>query len=401
MIRALAFVIAFVAAIGASAVEGFDEFKERFLLVEVPARRLDAAAALAVMNVAEYDAEAIKKDRSQPEFVRSFWRYYDSALRQDRIDGGRAALKKHRAIFDAAYKKYNVPPAVIAAFWGMETNYGAFFGNHHLASALTTLAFDGRRARFFSDELANLIRLVAAGHLNADAKGSWAGAFGNFQFMPSSVLSFAIDGDGDGRIDLIGSVHDSIFSAANYLNRMGWNDKQRWGRPVSFAEDNVLAWRNVNTYENKTVNEWARIGIRTYGGGVLPKSTMEAMLIMPQGATGPAFLVYPNYRIIMRWNASTAYALSIGMLSDVIAGEPVATLKRPKTDVRMLSIDQLREMQKRAGVEPDGILRRDTLRAIKAYQQRLVDGGTTHYKSGRRIFPDGYPDMDLFEMGVL
>jgi membrane-bound lytic murein transglycosylase B len=376
----------------------FDEWKSRFSADAVAKHKISRAAAKAVSDAAAFVPKAIELDRRQPEFVKTFWKYHDAALTQARVDEGRRMLRRHAKMLGRVSRKYKVQPHVLLAFWGMETNYGRNFGGFSIASALATLAFDGRRAKFFAGETLDFMRIVAKGNLSASAKGSWAGAFGNFQFMPSTFIKYAADGNGDGKIDIFGNLDDAFSSAANYLSSIGWNGRERWGRAVRFPTECARCWDLANLYEYMPVDEWAKIGVAAYDGSALPASKIEAALIMPQGDTGPAFLVYPNFKRIMKWNASVSYALSVGLLADAIIGAGGALDKKPDIDARPLSIDQLRILQRRVGSTDDGVLGRATLRAVKKHQAELLARGFSHYKSGRRIVIDGYPDMDLFEM---
>ncbi|MDR1009371.1 MAG: lytic murein transglycosylase [Rickettsiales bacterium] len=378
--------------------ETFEEWAGRFKAEAAAKHKLAQAPVDSVLAIAVYEPKIVELDRKQPEFIKSFWKYYDAAMSPARIASGREMMRKHAKLLEQIARKYKVQPHILVAFWGMETNYGRNFGGFALASALATLAYDGRRAEFFTRELVEFVRIVGNGHLAASAKGSWAGAFGNFQFMPSTFVRYAIDGSGDKKIDLFSNLADAFSSAANYLSQMGWNGREKWGRAVRFAQENAEAWEAVNLYEYKTVSEWAAMGVRAYDGSELPSSDISAALVMPQGDTGPAFLVYPNFKLIMKWNASVSYALSVGLLSDAIVGKGDELSRRPDVDVRPLSIEQLKELQERIGAPVDGILGRATLRAVKEYQKNLVVRGITKYKSGRDIYPDGYPDLELYEV---
>jgi len=276
-------------------------------------------------------------------------------------------------------------------------------GNYNLVSALSTLAFNPRRRDFFTKELVAFVKIIDAGHMSSSAKGSWAGAFGNFQFMPTTFASYAVDGDGDGKIDLVGSHADAFASAANYLARMGWRGKERWGRPVTFDYKNAKIWQHANTFDQRPMRELAALGLRSHDGKKLQLSDMQAMLVAPDGQFGPAFLVYENHRLIMRWNASTNYALSIGLLADLVAGENVQ-VHRPEgwSEMRPLLGSQIIEVQealKKRGLyesSVDGIMRRHTYAAVKKYQNLLLEAGQTRYGSGVPIVPDGYPSVDVY-----
>ncbi|MDR1476793.1 MAG: lytic murein transglycosylase [Rickettsiales bacterium] len=370
----------------------------------------------AAFRNAKYEPKVIEADRRQPEFVRTFWSYYDSALSQDRIANGRLMMERHAKLLDTVSKKYNVQPHVLVAFWGMETNYGHNLGSYDVISALATLSFDERRSEFFTDELVAALKILDAGHIKpADFKGSWAGAFGNFQFLPTTFLRHGVDGDGDGRIDVFGSAADSLASAANYLSKMGWDGRFKWGRPAVFARGDMNAWRHVNSGEYKPLDFFSSIGVKAWGGGALPRGKIDASLVAPGGADGPAFVVYGNFKYIMKWNASSNYAIAVGLLSDTFVSKTMPVFARPSgwDSAKTLSSDQVREIQARLeklglyDSKISGIYGRKTAKAIKDYQQMLLDGNKkvsrggapiSKYKSGKPVIPDGYPSADLYEI---
>jgi membrane-bound lytic murein transglycosylase B len=301
----------------------------------------------------------------------------------------------------------------------METNYGKIFGNYRLGNALATLAFDPRRSEFFTREAGEFARIVDAGNMDADARGSWAGAFGNFQFMPSTFAKYAVDGSGDGKIDLLYNRSDSFASAANYLKQMGWNGKEKWGRPVKFDRGDLAVWQHANSQAELGVGGFAAMGLKAYDWTDLPKaSKTKARLIAPEGQFGPAFLAYENFRRIMRWNASTNYALSVGLLSDAIAGDESRLecsgkcLERQPLTRSQIKLLQA-ELKSRGfyGGEPDGRLGAATYEAVRAFQNKLISsreatspaGGaeTLLYSSGAEIVPDGHPGIDVYtELGL-
>ena len=291
----------------------------------VEAFRKKAGAALppeqverALLGV-QYLPAVIEADQRQPEFVRSFWRYYEAALSEKRIAEGRRLMRERAATLERIGREYGVQPHVLLAFWGMETNYGTYWGAHPMISALATLAFDERRSAFFTRELLAAIKIMADGHVPHDTMSSWAGAFGNFQFMPTTFERYALDGDGDGKIDLFGSLEDSLASAANYLRALGWREKEKWGRPVKLGHETGELWALVNSYEQRSVAEFGALGVVAYDGSALPPSTTRAYLVAPNGAAAPMFLIYDNFALVMKWNASQSYALSVCLLSDEIA----------------------------------------------------------------------------------
>ncbi|MDR3126700.1 MAG: lytic murein transglycosylase [Rickettsiales bacterium] len=372
----------------------------------------------AIFDGAKYEYLAVRDDSRQPEFRKSFWQYYNTALGPARVKSGRENLARNANVLSRVHAKYGAQPQVITALWGMETNYGKVSGNYRLGNALATLAFDPRRSEFFAKEAGEFARIVEAGSIDADARGSWAGAFGNFQFMPSTFARYAVDGSGDAKIDLMYNRSDSFASAANYLKQMGWNGKEKWGRPVKFDRDNRALWQYANSQTELPVGEFAAMGLKAYDWTDLPKSSKTmARLIAPEGQFGPAFLAYGNFRRIMRWNASTNYALSVGLLSDAIAGGLARLECSDECAARKpLTRDQIKELQSGLIIrgfykgEPDGRLGAATYDAVRAYQNALISARSAEYageveiplySTGAEIVPDGHPGIDVYtELGL-
>lgn len=279
-------------------------------------------ATLAELERLSYIERVIELDRRQPERTITFDRYRQNVVNQDRIKKGRELLAKHRTLLDEVSAKYGVPPQYIVALWGIETNFGGYTGNFDILNALATLAYEGRRREFFEGEFLNALQIIDQGHITRDSmKGSWAGAMGQNQFMPSSFKSFAVDYTGDGRKDIWNSLPDIFASMANYLARNGWNPDIRWGRQVSLKNTIDKTLIGNDRAQVKTLAEWQALGVRTLWGADLPNADIKANLIMPDGVDGQAFLAYSNYQTIMRWNRSTYFATSVGLLADQIAAQ--------------------------------------------------------------------------------
>lgn len=261
----------------------------------------------------------IELDRKQPEGHMSFDEYYTKVINRQRVDQGRYLYKKHRAELERAAQKYGVPANYIVALWGIETNYGANTGGFKVIPALATLAHDGRRHEFFREELINALKIIDQGHISAaNMKGSWAGAMGQNQFMPSSFHAYAVDGNGDGRRDIWGSLPDVFASTANYLSKSGWKEDERWGREVRTPKGFPASLAGLEV--RKTLREWQGMGVTLPGGAPIPLAPgIKASLVAPDGLAGRTFLVYDNYRVIMKWNKSTYFATSVGLLADQIA----------------------------------------------------------------------------------
>ena len=262
----------------------------------------------------------IELDRRQPEFTLTFRQYMDRVASKARVKKGRGRLSENRALLDAIGGKYGVQPRFIVAFWGVETDFGRVTGGFPVVPALATLAYDGRRSKYFRGELLNALKIIDQGHIAAkDMVGSWAGAMGQCQFMPSSFLSFAVDHDGDGRKDIWTTRADVFASAANYLAKSGWKGDQTWGRAVRLPKGFDPADASLKV--RKSLSQWQRLGIRRADGRDLPTRELTASVVLAEKkTTGPAYVIYNNYRTILKWNRSTYFALAIGSLADRIGG---------------------------------------------------------------------------------
>jgi membrane-bound lytic murein transglycosylase B len=262
----------------------------------------------------------IELDRKQPEFTLTFQEYLDRVVPPARQERGRARYLEHKDLLDRIGARYGVQPRFIVALWGIETDFGRVSGSFPVVASLATLAYDGRRAGYFRGELLHALTILNEGHITPDRMmGSWAGAMGQPQFMPSSFVRYAVDADGDGRRDIWATQADVFASAANYLSSVGWRDDQTWGREVRLPAgfDLSLAGEEVE----KPLGEWQALGVRRADGGDLPGRDLPASLILPaKGKVGPAYLVYRNYRNLLKWNRSTYFALAVGHLSDAIDG---------------------------------------------------------------------------------
>ncbi len=285
------------------------------------ALREEAAAqgvAAATLDAALLDVQPIERvielDRRQPEFTLTLRQYLDRYATDTRIGRGREELVRRAAVLQRVRESYGVQPRFVVALWGVESNFGRDQGSFPVIAALATLAYDGRRAKFFRGELLDALRILDEGHVDAGRmQGSWAGAMGQSQFMPSSFRRFAVDLDGDGRRDIWGTTDDVLASIANYLEQHGWRDDQTWGREVRLPRgfDAGLIGLGIR----KTLPEWQRLGVRRANGGDLPTRPLPASLIRPD-PEGPAYLVYENFRVLMRWNRSEYFGIGVGVLSD-------------------------------------------------------------------------------------
>lgn len=312
----------------------------------------------------------VELDRRQPEFVQTFSDYIGRRVNAQQVARGQAMLAEHATLLDAVEQRYGVPKTVLVAFWGLETNYGSTLGSLNIPASLATLAYDGRRSAFFRSQLLDALRIIDAGHVAAaEMNGSWAGAMGHMQFMPSTFRAYAVDADGDARIDLWRSLPDAMYSAANYLTRAGW----RPGEPVALELrlPDGFDFRGVGMSQRKPVSDWTARGVRTADGSALPGSG-RAAVVLPQGWQGPAFMVYDNFDVVMRWNRSVNYALAVAQLSHQLAGG--APLVAQSGEAGALSTAQLQSLQFAlnalgfdAGPE-DGLLGPRTQAALRQYQ---------------------------------
>lgn len=299
-----------------AASQGFDAF-----LVGVRAEARSAGISQATLDRAlaglRPNDRVLELDRRQPEFTQTWEQYRDARLSQQRIDAGRRAFADNRATLEAVQGRFNVSPRIVTAIWGLETNYGGFTGNMNVIQSLATLAWDGRRASYFRNELLAALKILDAGHVAADRmRGSWAGAMGQPQFMPSNFDRLAVDMDGDGRRDIWDNRADALGSIGHYMSRSGWRDDELWGRevvlPPGFNPDQA---RRDNM---RPLRDWVRMGVRRPDGVELPALDMQAAVLVP-GPSGQAFVVYHNFNVIRRYNPSNFYALAVGMLSDRVA----------------------------------------------------------------------------------
>ena len=312
-------------------------------------------------------------DSSQPEFVQTFTRYLGLRVTPNQVARGQSLLQQHSVLLEQVRQRYGVQPHYLVAFWAVESNYGRSTGGFSVLEALATLAFDPRRADFFRRQLLTALQIIDDGHIQAERmSGSWAGAMGQLQFMPNIFYQYGVDGDQDGRIDIWNSLPDIFHSAANFLSQSGWRGDERWGREVLLTEDFDFSLTGTST--RKPLQEWRDLGVTQLNGAPIPVAAgMEASVILPAGAQGPAFLGYANFRTTMTYNPSTFYALTVGHLADRYAGSgPIQRMPENETAMSVADVRELQELLNRNGFdsgEPDGRVGRQTRAAIRAYQQ--------------------------------
>ena len=331
----------------------------------------------------------LELDRSQPEFVQTFAGYLRPRVTETRINKGRELLARHSALFKQIEQQYGVQGQYLVAFWGLESDFGAVTGGFSAISALATLAYDPRRSQMYRDELLTALQIIDAGHIKPEAmKSSWAGAMGQCQFMPSTFKRYAVDGDGDGHINIWQSLPDVMHSAANYLSQAGWKGDERWGREVVLPANFDFALSGTTV--RKSVSEWNALGVRKADGSPLGNASLQASVVVPAGAKGPAFLTYNNFRTAMVWNRSVNYALSVGLLADRLMGE-TGLRHAPDANERPMDRAAVEEMQQRlnaAGINvgvPDGVPGSRTRDGVREYQLKY------------KLVPDGYASYEFLE----
>jgi membrane-bound lytic murein transglycosylase B len=321
------------------------------------------------------DLSIMDKLDAQPEFTKSPWDYLDLLVSDDRIARGRELLAQYAPTFAAVERSYGVSRYIVAAIWGVESNYGTLGGDRRVIRSTATLACVGRRRDYFREEFLSTLEILQRGDVPPDRLiGSWAGAFGPTQFMPTSFKRYAVDFDGDGHRDVVDSIPDVIASTANNLKTDGWVSGESWGYEVVLPQnfDYFLADRS----KQMTLLQWEGLGIRRAGATGFPHPDARAYLLLSAGARGPAFLMLQNFRVIMKYNPAEAYALAIGYLADRLAGGPPFVQSWPR-DERVLTLDERYEMQQllaRRGFdvgEPDGLLGPRTRIAIRNFQASI------------------------------
>jgi membrane-bound lytic murein transglycosylase B len=313
--------VLFSAAFSLHAEPGFDNYVEQ-LKLEAAEQGISQQTIDAAFTNTKFYQRAVKADKQQPEFKLTLDTYLPRAVPDWKVQQARALYKKHYPLLKEIEKKYKVQPRFIIALWGVESNFGKFTGNYNVVSALSTMSFEGRREAFFKKELMNALRILDEGHIKpSKMKGSWAGAMGQVQFMPSSFLAYAQDFDGDGNSDIWNNTADALASAANYLAQSGWSDDLTWGRQVQLPKDYDSA--NSGLKITKSLSEWQALGVRRYDGSDLPTRDISASIVQPDDAQGRAYLAYDNYRVLMKWNRSHYFVAAVGTLADRISYPPV------------------------------------------------------------------------------
>ncbi len=371
----------------AEAPQGFAQWVADFRTTARAAGIGEATLRGAFDNV-QYLPRVVELDRAQPEFTRTVWDYLDRTVTAQRVTAGQDKLQQFRSEADAAASRYGVPSSVVVAIWGMESNYGSNYGNTPTIDALATLGFDGRRADWARAELLAALKILDNRDIDREhLVGSWAGAMGQTQFLPSNFLAYAVDADGDGRRDIWGSMADVMASTANFLSRAGWQAGQPWGAEVRLPAG--FDYGRADTAVRQSTAQWAAEGLQALDGQPLPELA-DATILLPAGARGPAFLVGSNFRAILRYNNSTSYALAVGLLAQRLAGGPDVQSPWPR-DLAALSRSQMVELQTAlnargfASGAPDGVMGPATRDGVRRYQRSVG------------LPADGYPSAELLQ----
>ena len=305
---------------GAFAQEVVQDFATWLELLRVDARSAGISEKTlneALADLKEPEPRVIERDKAQPEKTESLEDYVATRVSPERIAEGRLMLRRYRTWLGRIEQQYQVQRRFIVALWGIESSYGRHAGKRPVIQSLVTLAYDKRRGAYFRKELIAALKILDDGHISLSRmKGSWAGAMGLFQFMPSSYRHYAVDADGDGRINIWESVPDALASAANYLAKAGWKSDQTWGRSVKLPKkiDDSL----IGLETRLTLSRWQGLGVRRSNGRALPRRNLQASLIIPNGSAKPAYLIYSNFRALRRWNRSNSFAVTVGTLADAL-----------------------------------------------------------------------------------
>lgn len=361
-----------------------DNLKQQAIAAGISTKTIDET-----LGQVKYVTRVIELDKKQPEFSQTFENYFTKRVTDWRVQEGRRLLKQHGPLLSQLQQTYGIPPQYLMAFWGLETNFGSYKGKMPVIDSLTTLACDQRRSRYFSGELLQALKLKEAYQFDtSDMVGSWAGAMGHTQFMPSAYAQYAVDGDGDGKADLWNSTADALSSAANFLKQLGWARNERWGREVLVP--NSYDYRYLGGKATLPLTQWATLGLTKANGQPLSTPDMQAALYLPAGHTGPAFLGYDNFNVIMRWNRSEFYAIAVGHLADRINGAPPLRVAPPQQ--ANISRDKLKALQTKLNEKgfdvgtPDGVLGSNSRAGLQAYQRSVG------------LIADGFPSDETFKL---
>lgn len=361
----------------------FDEWVAR-LLSEAEHQGIHPPTLTEIKPYLRLNQQVIALDQQQPEFTQTFWTYLQKRLSELRIQAGKLQAFRYQSLLHQLNITYGLPPEILVAFWGLETNYGTYLGNFNALEALTTLAYNPRRSQFFRKELLAAIRIIDQGHIHADnMKSSWAGAVGQMQFMPSVFLKYATDANHDGKADLWHSSDDALTSAARYLQHAGWQAEQPWLQEVRLPK--TFDYALADSKQTKSRTEWQQLGIQPITPNWQGKADDQVALILPAGYEGPAWIAWPNFNVIKRWNNSQNYAIAVSLLALRIAGYSGLSVTIPsdakpwaKTFIVKLQQTLTNQGYDTGGI--DGWFGSKSMQALRRFQQE------------HQLPADGYPN---------
>jgi lytic murein transglycosylase len=358
---------AFAADCGTSAA-GFGKWLQGFKQQAI-AQGISPQTASYALDGLTYDSKTIARDRAQGVFAQTFLQFSGRMVSGNRISTGSSLLKKYAGTFKQIEQQYGVPGPVLVAFWGLETDFGKVMGNMESVRSLATLSYDCRRPEKFREQLLDALRVIERGDLSPDEmRGPAHGEVGQFQFQPSTYFKYAVDFDGDGRRDLVKSAPDSLASAANYLQSIGWQGGQPWLEEVRVPAD--LPWDQADVTIKQPRSFWAQHGVKYRSGKAVPADDMPASLVLPMGRSGPAFLAYPNFDVYLEWNNSLVYCTTAAYYATRLAGAPPLSQGNPEpfTAAQNKELQQLLAQQGFEVGKIDGVLGAGTREAIRAMQ---------------------------------
>ena len=357
-------------------------FKQQAAAEGISQRAIERA-----LSGVRFDPGIVKKDRAQAVFAQDFLTFAGRMVNKNRLQHGQQRMKKYSKVFGAIERQYGVPAAVITAFWGLETDFGANNGDGPTLISLATLAYDCRRPELFHDQLMAALRIVDRGDLAPEnMRGPWAGELGQVQFLPMHYDEYGVDFDGDGRRDLIGSSADALASAAHYLQSLGWQAGQPWLEEVTVPTE--LPWDQADLAIKHPRTQWAKWGVRSANGGALKADGLAATLLLPMGRNGPAFLAYPNFDIYLEWNESLVYSTTAAYFATRLAGAPPVSRGGQVNSLDLGQTKQLQKLLSSRGYDVgkiDGIIGANTRRAVKDVQIKLG------------LPADSYPTTELLQ----
>jgi membrane-bound lytic murein transglycosylase B len=384
----IAATLALVSSPPARADDDFSRWLQQFR-ADAAAQGISQATLDRALNGLSPDPDILKAADNQAEFVKPVWEYLDSAVSQARISKGKAQLSRYAEQFAAIEAKYGVDRHYVAAIWGMETSYGSFMGGKSVIRSLATLAYKGERTDFGRTQLLAALRIIENGDIDvANMQGSWAGAMGHTQFIPTTYLEYAVDFTGDGTRDIWRAISDALASTANFLKEKGWNTGETWGYEVVLPDGFDYALADGRT--RRDLAAWAKLGVKRPGGRPFPRPSDPARLIVPAGAKGPAFLMINNFDVIKRYNNATAYAIAVGHLADRLMGFGPIQQSWPRNEQPLARSERKELQQLLADMgflsgKIDGIIGPNTRAAVRKFQR------------ARNMTPDGFATKRLLE----